>query len=192
MSTPDCTTPKKTCTKCGSTYPITTEYWYKDKSQKSGFQSHCKKCDCAIHSHWQKENAETRRTIITRWRIENPEQHRANKHRRRARKRSLPNTITAADIQYALNYFKGCCAICGRPLNGLWHTGALDHWIPLASPDCPGSIATNELPLCQGLDGCNNEKNDKYPTEWLIEKYGNRKANVILKRIKTYFSTLSP
>lgn len=110
----------------------------------------------------------------------------ATEARRRARKHSLPDTFTSDDWQRALDYFGGCCAICGRP-PGLWHALSADHWIPLASPDCPGTIATNIIPLCCRQDGCNNSKRHKDPEQWLIERFGKRKAKVILKRIHAYF-----
>lgn len=270
MSTPDCTTPTKTCTTCGIEYPVTPEFWHRNKRSEDGFVCQCKPCISKRTTKWYIENKEHAKKKAHEWRLKNIERAKANdhekylrnpqrmkervriwkqqnresvrassrktarkyykehteemreksrnwnrthreyvheknrqwfknnrdaararSHRRRARKLSLPDTITKQDIQFSLEYFHYCCAVCGRPLNGLWHTGALDHWIPLNSPDCPGSIPTNEVPLCHGLDGCNNIKGDKDPVQWLIEKYGKRKANIILKRIAAYFATLS-
>jgi len=152
-------------------------------------------------ARWHAEHREEQRQVsaryntehreeIKQWRKNHKDKSRAVTHRRMARKRSLPNTISSKDIAYALEYFNNRCAVCGRPLNGLWHTGALDHWIPLASPDCPGSIPENEVPLCHGMEGCNNSKCDRDPVEWVTEKYGKRKAASILKRIETYFASL--
>ena len=39
---------------------------------------------------------------------------------RKARKNSLPNALTHTHWQYALNYFNGCCAVCGRQLNDMF------------------------------------------------------------------------
>ena len=110
-------------------------------------------------------------------------------HTYRARKRSLNDCFTVEDWKHALEYFEGCCAVCDRP-PGLWHTLAADHWIPLSSPDCPGTIPENIIPLCHGIDGCNNSKHAKLPLEWLTEKFGKRKAMVIFNRIGDYFSSL--
>lgn len=153
------------------------------------------------NKEWRMENAEYDRARKIQWRSRNPaysnrwqknnaDKMRSYQHRRRARKRTVPNTITPADIQYALNYFKGCCAVCGRPLNGLWHTVALDHWIPLSDINCPGSVPTNEVPLCHGVGGCNNSKADADPHDWLLGKYGKRKASKIEKRVQEFFSSL--
>lgn len=106
--------------------------------------------------------------------------------RRRARKRDLPDTLTPTQWQHALDYFNGCCAVCGRP-PGLFHTLAADHWIPLSSPDCPGTVAMNMIPLCHGQSGCNNSKGDKPAQQWLEQGYGKRKARQILAHIEDFF-----
>jgi hypothetical protein len=109
--------------------------------------------------------------------------------RRVARKRDLPDTLTVADWQSALDYFGGCCAACGRP-RGLWHTLAADHWIPLTKggPTTPDNI----VPLCQGINGCNNTKHNRAPVDWLIERFGKRKARVIQRRIEAYLNSRKP
>jgi hypothetical protein len=112
-------------------------------------------------------------------------------HRRRAHKLELPSTFTADEWRSCLAYWKHCCCICGRPA-GFWHTIAIEHWIPLNSKqeNNPGNVKSNVLPLCHGIDGCNNSKGTKDPIEWLIAKFGKRKAKAILKRISDYFDQL--
>lgn len=122
-----------------------------------------------------------------RWHKNNPGAARGVVHRRAARKRGLPDTFSASDWQLALDYFKGCCAVCQRPMNGLFHAPHADHWIALSSPDCPGTIPENMLPLCGGTDGCNQSKSNKDPREWLQSKFGKRKAAIILARVEAYF-----
>jgi len=109
--------------------------------------------------------------------------------KRMARKRSLPDTFTVEQANQCLTYWHDSCAVCGRK-RGLWNTIAYDHWIPLASSICPGTIATNIIPLCHGLDGCNNSKGDRDPGEWLTDRFGLRKAKSIIKRIETYFAQI--
>lgn len=123
-----------------------------------------------------------------------PEGRRADQakgHHRRARARHLPRKYTANQWIRALDYFSRknihCCAVCGRP-PGLWHTLSADHWIPISSPDCPGTVPTNIVPLCHGIDGCNNSKNSRDPVEWLTDKFGSRRAKRILARIEAYFA----
>jgi hypothetical protein len=116
---------------------------------------------------------------------------RANRHIRRARLLSLPTTFSGADWQKAIEYFGGCCAVCGRkpepPL-----TLAADHWLPLAKGGA--TIPTNIVPLCHSLKGgtgsCDRNKWHKDPHPWLIEKYGEEKAQEIENRIQEYFSWL--
>lgn len=113
----------------------------------------------------------------------------AKRHRRIARKLCLPYTLTSDQWRYCLEYFDGKCAVCGRPA-GLWHSIAADHWIPLASPDCPGTVATNIVPLCHGVGGCNNSKSASLPKEWLQTRFGKKRAREILKRINDYFRSI--
>jgi len=121
------------------------------------------------------------------WQVANPEKVRVHNQRRRARKANLPNTLTAAEWQYAIDYFHGYCAVCGRPPKDLFKTRRVnaDHWIPLSKGG--GTTADNIVPLCSGEDGCNNRKGNKDPEVWLVLKFGKRKARVILKRILEYF-----
>ena len=71
-------------------------------------------------------------------------------------------------------------------------TAAADHWIPLTyeGKDNPGTVATNVLPACHGVGGCNNKKHNAMPVEWLEKEYGKRKAHQILDRIEKYFRSL--
>jgi hypothetical protein len=110
--------------------------------------------------------------------------------RYRARRRSLPNSFTTTDWDRAVEYWALACAVCERP-RGLWHTLSQDHWVPLTHPNCPGTIATNMLPLCYGADGCNNSKGKKDPNDWLIEKLGKRKGKKKLRQIQTYFDWIA-
>lgn len=160
----------------------------------------------ANHRAWRNANLEAQREYHRAYRKTNreqlqenrkarykarPELFHAGKHRRFARKRSLPGMFTAADWQFALDYFDGCCAVCGRP-PGLWHTLAADHWIPLTASECPGTVAWNIVPLCHGEGGCNNFKYVKMPADWLVERFGKRKGRAILKRIEAYLDSRRP
>lgn len=113
---------------------------------------------------------------------------------RRARKLLLPDTLTQAEWQHALNYFNGCCAVCDRQMNDMFgeFRAAMDHWIPLTygGDENPGTVANNIIPLCDGLNGCNTSKNATMPNEWLVRKFGNREAKKIAARIQKYFDSL--
>jgi hypothetical protein len=136
--------------------------------------------------------AKTRGPLLARLlrkRKENPGTHQTRLHRRRAHKRGLPGTFSTADRTFMLQYWHFACALCGNQEGFTW-TLALDHFIPLSSPACPGSTADNTLPLCHGIGGCNNFKGSNDPHVWLRERFGRRKAASILKKINTYFDVV--
>jgi hypothetical protein len=51
---------QKTCTKCGKTFPATSEYFSKNSSSKSGFYCICKKCRSVIRKLIYNTNEEER------------------------------------------------------------------------------------------------------------------------------------
>lgn len=133
-----------------------------------------------------KKNHEKVRKMQREWHKANPEYRRINQSRRRARKRLLPNNYTHQDWLDCLEYFNYCCAVCGSQLRDLFGNVEphADHWIPLASEHCTGTVVNNMICLC---NACNLSKNDKLPEQWLDEKFGKASAAKILKRIKGYF-----
>ncbi len=214
------TAPLKQCSKCMKSIPATEEYFSRRKESRDGFTRQCRQCrqqhmvefrrnneDYQSRERNRKQspdyvqknnakNAESRKKARygsddQRARIR--ELDRIRQQRRMARKRSLPDSFTHLDWERALSYFHGCCAVCGRQLYDLFgHREAeADHWIPLVSPDCPGTVASNIVPLCGGVGGCNNSKSTKNAKEWLTSKFGNRKAHEIECRIQTYFKWVS-
>lgn len=120
------------------------------------------------------------------WRKAHPDVHRLTESRRRARKRGLPDTFTKSERVFMLHYWHHACAVCSNQ-EGFWHILADDHWIPFSSPDCPGTVATNIIPLCHGQNGCNNSKNGQDPMFWLSSRFEPRQVKRILKAIQTYF-----
>lgn len=168
---------RKICRTCGNEYPATATYFFRDKTKKFGLESNCKQC------HTLKDNTPKHKLL-----------KRIMDNNRRARKLDLPSAFTPQDWRYCLDFFDHHCAVCGKPA-GLWHFIAADHWIPIASPDCPGTIPTNVVPLCHsrkdGEGSCNNLKSDKEAVGWLKEQFGERKAKAILQRINAYFHSLA-
>lgn len=131
--------------------------------------------------------------LTQRSRHEKPEVYKAIKQRRRARELDLPDTFTSEDWLYALDYFNHCCAVCGRSFaesNGDYKPHA-DHWIPLSSPSCPGTVPTNIVPLCGGRSGCNQSKSSKMPVDWLYLIYDEKCAQEILERIERYIKHIA-
>lgn len=111
---------------------------------------------------------------------------RVHAQRRLARKRSLPDTLTPEQWQNCLDYFNGCCAVCGDPAS-LFNVIQADHFIPLTSPDCIGTVKENIIPLCRT---CNTSKNNRDALEWATERLGKRKGKQFVKRIEAYFASL--
>jgi hypothetical protein len=129
--------------------------------------------------------------------LQKRENDRIHYHRYRARKRALPDSLDTNAVTFLFQYWQFACAICGREAGGLFHVLALDHWIPLSNPTCPGTVAWNILPLCHAKPGipsfphvpyCNNSKAAQDPVTWLKTKLGPRKANAKLRDIETYFA----
>lgn len=111
----------------------------------------------------------------------------------RARARRLPHTFTVQQWRDALEYFNHSCAVCGRKFDALQEGQfeAADHWIPINHPACPGTTVGNIIPLCHGVDGCNNKKRAKHPDAWLIKQYGAEQGQIIIGRIQQYFNWLN-
>jgi len=109
---------------------------------------------------------------------------------RSERQKAFRREFSKKQREFAIQYFNGCCATCGRQLYDLFGERKLhfDHWIPLTDPKCPGTVATNMVPLCGGIGGCNNSKHAADPHTWLRRRFGPRKAREIEARIETYFS----
>lgn len=90
------------------------------------------------------------------WAKSNPEYRAANEHRRRARKASLPATLTPAEYQAILEFYGFACAYCGRADVKLTQ----DHIIPLSQ----GGSYTKEniVPACRH---CNFSKGSRTPEQ---------------------------
>jgi hypothetical protein len=116
----------------------------------------------------------------------NPHIGKAASHRREAKKRALPNNFSAGDWKRALEFFGYCCAYCGNQ-QGLWNPMSADHYVPLKSSECPGTVAENMIPACHS---CNCQKKASDPKVWVLRKFGKRKGQQILTRIAAYFASL--
>lgn len=137
------------------------------------------------HYH-QTKNSPTvrkkRQDYEKQWRQNNKTKHCIRQHRRRARKRGLPDSFTELDSQTAIAAFMNSCAVCNTPF-GLVIPVHWDHWIPLANDKCPGTTPDNMVPLC---DRCNLSKQDKEAVIWLRLTYGARKAVSIVKKVTDF------
>ena len=161
----------KACTKCGTEYPATPEFWH--SNGEGGLRGDCKLCRQESVRRWQKANPEKVRETDRRYRKANPEKERehhrlyreanpdkgrAQKHRRRARKRNAGGTWTAEDVRLMMVNQKGRCWYCQCDISEGYH---IDHRIPLSrgGTNDPGNLVLACAP-------CNQSKHDKTPDEW--------------------------
>lgn len=106
--------------------------------------------------------------------------------RRRARQRALPDTFTKEQWLHCLEYFSYQCVACNADFSEDTRSH-MDHWIPLSSPECTGTIATNMICLCAT---CNISKGGHPPSKWLALTFEDSQAQVILERVQHYFNSL--
>jgi hypothetical protein len=141
----------------------------------------------------QKRNRASANARTRRWMKNNPAKVNIWVHRRLARVNNAPFDFTDKDWQYALDYFNHSCAVCGRPA-GFWHTLAKDHWVSLKTPNNPGTVPSNIVPLCHvtkdGEGACNNSKGMRPAADWLASVYTPKQTRAILARIDAYFATV--
>lgn len=210
----------KVCSKCQTLKPLEDFRLLRGKERKPGARrSECKACASRYnhtyhathadlrHQLWQNyydarhekmllrakhyyyDNQEERMAYHQAWTKAHPEKANAHGRKRKTVKRGLPSTFTHEEQAFCRQYFHYACAICGKQEGFQWII-SLDHWIPLKSSDCPGTIATNMIPLCHGTGGCNNKKSCKAPFQWLTEQCGPRKAAQIRRKIDAYFAAV--
>lgn len=253
----------KICSKCGTTYPATSEYFTPTKGGTYGLTSQCKLCrrqntqkwrdenpekvkeyaynyywehrdylleynqtwhrnnkerrrtshrawyvKNADHArkkrkHWYAENtdrakeydrrryhanAESLREQARHWKAANPDKVLLYEQKRRARELSLPDTLTPAQWRKAVLYWEGRCVYCGEKFDRAVRKKTLDHYIPIAHLQCPGTTAQNCVPACYS---CNMSKWKKDADEWVRWHFGDEQAELILRNIRTYFDSLN-
>jgi 5-methylcytosine-specific restriction endonuclease McrA len=133
-----------------------------------------------IHDACIARNPERRRQSANEW--VKSEKGRLARLRRRARVQALPDTLTPEQWAECLDYWNYSCAVCGKA--DKIHA---DHYIPLADPKCPGTVANNIIPLCKS---CNSSKCDRLPDEWILRKVGIQ-GQILLERIEEYFEHIA-
>lgn len=95
---------------------------------------------------------------VKRWRKANPEQHRAQLSKRRARKMNAEGHYSAQDVRDLYEEQQGLCAYCGIRLFDEYH---IDHVVPLVRGGT--NWPDNLLLACPD---CNLLKGDKLLPEW--------------------------
>lgn len=135
---------------------------------------------------YKQENRDKIRDKNREYSQANPDRNRIRQSRRRARKQALPATFTHEQWLTCLKYFNYTCAVCGTEFGD--STPHADHWIPLNSDKCTGTIASNMVCLC---GNCNWSKHDKMPDVWLKQKYDIQETSEILQRVDAYFQFIN-
>jgi len=133
----------------------------------------------ARQKEWEDLNRERIKEKRRAQYADDPHGRRLSTIKREARKRNLPDNFTIDDWKLCLSHFTGC-AVCGALefLQG-------DHWIPLASPDCTGTVPSNMVPLCRS---CNFSKQDTPAIDWLKWKYGDDVGSRINDRVVDFIT----
>lgn len=200
---------KRGCKTCLRRLPDTPEYFYVDSRNPNWTAYECRECSTKRHtqyninnhewfSQYQREwrqsnrqhtleyfrayraaNADKVKKWVQDWYNANSDRVRLHWLNREARKRSFPDTFTPQEFERMMDYWGGACIISGDTTN--LH---LDHWIPLADSNCPGTVAHNIVPMAAYL---NFSKNDSDPLEWLILNFGSVIGNEIAQRVQSYF-----
>ncbi len=156
----------------------------RDHAYKKKWRDANKEKQREAEKRWRDANPDKQKAIDDRYLKNHPEKARAKVQKRNALKRALPATFTDADWQRCLIYWLNVCAYCGKGPSMSQKTKVLiqEHFIPITAdgPYTPDNI----VPACKS---CNSQKQDIDPTEWLIRRFGEDSAKVILKHIQDYF-----
>lgn len=124
---------------------------------------------------------ERHREKMREYRRKNRERIRIYHEIRRTQKLGLPSSFGLDDWAFAKAWFGGCAA-CGR----VEHL-VMDHWIPVAHSDCPGTVAENIIPLCWI---CNTYKGSLEAEKWLWQRFGDEVATRVLAEVNEYFEAV--
>lgn len=90
MATADSTT-ERTCNVCGNIYPLTSEYWHKDKKAKHGLAYRCKSCAKAVMHQWEVTHRERVNGRSLEYARKNPEKVRETKRKSALKHRDKKN-----------------------------------------------------------------------------------------------------
>ena len=173
------------CTKCGRIKQITE--FHKDSAKLDGYRPDCKACNTSRVIAYYPKNRQKIIARVKQWKIANPEREekyrsgekfklrkraadaawrknnkelmRLHSSARRARERRATGKPSRNIVSKLLLLQRGMCAVCMKPLNGVFH---LDHIVPLVSG---GSNHDSNLQLLHSI--CNLQKNKRDPVDFM-------------------------
>lgn len=138
----------KTCSKCKQEKELSD--FYKNKSQKDGYQNCCKACMNTINNNWQKQNKEKAKEFTQEWRKNNSEHvkevskkwRQSNKgcisshaaKRRNSKFLRTPKWLSKDQLNEIKKEYE-LAAWCSKVTGILYH---VDHIVPLRGKDVSG------------------------------------------------------
>jgi 5-methylcytosine-specific restriction endonuclease McrA len=181
----------KRCTKCDSWKSLNA--FNKKKDMSDGLRNACRECQKLSSKKYRQDNHEKESLrsrenrkkykdyhcqYNQRWEKENKGKRKVYTQNRRAKIKSLPNTLTHDEWEYIKQMFDHSCAYCG--------TGGdleQDHFTPLTSDTQYGTSIHNILPACSF---CNRSKWFKEFEEWypMQEFYSLERHHAIKEHLK--------
>jgi len=152
--------------------PLRAEYWARDSTHLTGFDSWCKRCRRVAGDHLRRargqriqatthcyrghefapENTYTLPTGIRQCRVCARLRDPVERARRAARESALPNTLTVRHWLALLDFYQERCAYCGISMGA--EELDLEHVIPIKDRRA-GTEPANVVPSC---DACNSSK----------------------------------
>src|SRR5699024_976817 len=167
----------KECTKCRTVKGL--DGFRIGRRGLGGRESYCRKCGAKKDKEYHRQNRDKIKKyrkeyyrlnrdkelkLVKCYQRENAHKRRLLRHRRRARKRNLPDSLTQGQKQAMLGRFNHACALTGdKDSDGGIH---LDHVIPIASGH-GGTTLGNMIPLRADL---NISKYDRNIFEWFEQE----------------------
>jgi 5-methylcytosine-specific restriction endonuclease McrA len=166
----------KLCAHCGVIQELTPAYFQPNRRMANGFDSWCRECRrraAKLRMRAKRLDPTQAVKILDQKRrhAKSPKGHESKRkssliwnHKRRQRGLPVAWNWTAKMWQRCKAAWGGACAYCGKTGVVLMH----DHFIPLASPDCPGTVPSNIVPACAS---CNGLKHVKDPFKWCKDRH---------------------
>jgi 5-methylcytosine-specific restriction endonuclease McrA len=161
----------------GPDLPATTEYFRDRPGRVNQLMPRCIPCQNKQSNEGAKRRGHPN---VKRYNAKHPEKLATQRAIRRARMNKLPHTLTPEQWQRCLGYWESRCAYCSEKPFKIH----IEHYIPVASSNCPGTVVTNIIPACER---CNTAKRDVLPIAWLSANFPPNEVTAIMERIEAYF-----
>lgn len=150
----------KECTRCQRTYELSPLYWHRDSNRADGYDKQCKECKAERRRDLYSRNADAEKALVSKWRRENKDRHRAQHSTRRARKYDNGPVET---ISYLLVFERcnGVCMLCLVDVEQFVSfpdpmAGTIDHILPLSRG---GTHTYDNVQLAHSI--CNSRKGNR-------------------------------